>query len=97
MADTLKTMDQELLRPKDWVLPTIPNLLEKFAKLATMNISTIRAALFNTLMQQVSYAKNMEIFGILMYNIEKTLAPKSTTNSAKKLLTEYYDFLNVFS
>ena len=38
----------------------------------------------------------MEIFSILIRNIEKALAPKSTTNSAKKLPTEYHDFLDVF-
>ena len=39
----------------------------------------------------------MEIFSISIRNIENALAPKSTTNPAKKLPTEYYDFLNVFS
>ena len=39
----------------------------------------------------------MEIFSILIRNIEKALAPKSTTDSAKKLLTEYHDFFNGFS
>ena len=48
-------------------------------------------------MKQASLAKNMEIFSILICNIEKTLVPKSTTDSAKKLPTEYYDFLDVFS
>ena len=57
----------------------------------------IRATPFNTLVQQVSHAKNIEIFSILIHNIEKALAPKSTTNPAKKLPTEYHDFLDVFS
>ena len=39
----------------------------------------------------------MEIFSISIRNIEKALAPKSTTNPAKKLQTEYHDFLDVFS
>ena len=39
----------------------------------------------------------MEIFNISIHDIEKALAPKSTTDPAKKLPTEYYDFLNVFS
>ena len=56
----------------------------------------IGAAPFNTLMQQVSHAKNMEIFSISIRDIEKALALKSTTDFAKKLLTEYYDFLDVF-
>ena len=38
----------------------------------------------------------MKIFSISIRNIEKFLAPKSTTNSVKKLPTEYHDFLNVF-
>ena len=39
----------------------------------------------------------MKIFNILIRNIEKALAPKSTTDPAKKLATEYYDFFDVFS
>ena len=62
-----------------------------------MNISMIGATLFNTLVQRVSHAKNREIFSISICNIEKALAPKSTTNPAKKLPTGYYDFLDVFS
>ena len=57
----------------------------------------IRAVFFNMFVHQTSYAKNMEIFSILICNIEKTLALKSITNLAKKLLTEYHDFLNIFS
>ena len=50
MADSLKTINLVLLRPEYWVLSTVPNLQEKFAKLSTMDISMIRAAFFNTLM-----------------------------------------------
>ena len=57
----------------------------------------IGATLFNTLVQQVSYAKNIEIFNISIRDIEKALAPKSTTNPAKKLPIKYLDFLDVFS
>ena len=57
----------------------------------------IRTAPFNTLVQQTSYAKYMEIFNIWIHNIEKTLTPKSTIDPAKKLPTEYQDFFNVFS
>ena len=39
----------------------------------------------------------MEIFSILIRDIEKALAPKSTISLAKKLPTEYHDFLNIFS
>ena len=39
----------------------------------------------------------MKIFNILIRNIEKALAPKSTNNAVKKLPTEYHDFVNVFS
>ena len=39
----------------------------------------------------------MEIFNISIRNIEKALAPRSTTDPAKKLLIEYHDFFNVFS
>ena len=39
----------------------------------------------------------MEIFGILIHDIEKALAPISTTNPAKKLPTKYHNFLNIFS
>ena len=87
MADSLKTMNQELLQLEDWVSPIIPNSQKKFAKLPIIDISMIEAAPFNTLMQQVSHAKNMEIFSILIRNIEKALAPKSITDLAKKLLT----------
>ena len=62
-----------------------------------MDISIIGVAPFNTLVQWASHAKNMEIFNISIRNIEKALAPKSTTNFAKKLPTEYHDFLDVFS
>ena len=57
----------------------------------------IGATSLNTLVQQASHAKNMQIFSISIYNTEKILAPKSTTNPAKKLPTEYHDFLDVFS
>ena len=90
-------MNQELLQSKDWVSTTVSNLQKKFAELLTMDISIIGAAPFNTLVQQVSYAKNMEIFSISIRNIEKVLAPKSTTDLAKKLPTKYHDFLYVFS
>ena len=62
-----------------------------------MDILIIGVAHFNTLVQQASHTKNMEIFSISIYNIEKVLAPKSITDPAKKLLIEYHDFLNVFS
>ena len=39
----------------------------------------------------------MEIISISIYDIKKALAPKSTTDPAKKLPTEYHDFLDVFS
>ena len=96
MAHSLNTINQKLLRPEDWILSTVPNSQEKFAELLTMNILIIGAVLFNTLMQQVSQAKNMEIFSISIRNIEKTLAPKSTTNLVKKPPTKYYHFLDVF-
>ena len=62
-----------------------------------MDILMIGAAPFNMLVQQASHAKNIKIFSILIRNIEKALAPKSTTDPAKKLPTEYHNFLNVFS
>lgn len=46
----------------------------------------ISIAPFNTLIQQASYAKNMEIFNILIGNIEKALALKSITNPIKKTI-----------
>lgn len=49
MADSYKTMSQELLRLKNWVLPTIPNSQEEFAELPTIDISIISLAPFNTL------------------------------------------------
>ena len=57
----------------------------------------IGAVPFNTFVQQASYAKIMKIFSILIYDIKKVLAPKSATDPAKKLLTEYHDFFNIFS
>ena len=48
-----------------------------------MDISMIRAPPLNTLVQRASYIKNMEIFSILICDIEKALAPKSTTDPAK--------------
>ncbi len=62
-----------------------------------MDISMIGAVPFNTLVQRASHAKNMEIFSISIRDIEKALVLRSTTNPAKKLLTEYHDFLDVFS
>ena len=97
MADSLKTMKYELLRPKDWVAPTVFDSEQKFAKLSTMDISIIRATHFNMLVQQIFHAKSIEIFSILIYDIEKALTPKSNINLVKKLPTEYHDYLNVFS
>ena len=95
ITDSLKTMNRELLQPKDWISPTIPDSKKKFAELPTMDITMIGAALFNTLVLRASHAKNMEILSISIRNIEKVLAPKSTINLAKKLPKEYHDFLNV--
>lgn len=97
IADSLKTMNQELLQPKDWLLLTVSDLLKKFAELPTIDTSMIGAAPFNMLVQPASHAQNMEIFSIPIYDIEKALASKSTTDLAKKLPTEYHDFLDVFS
>ena len=49
MVDSLKTINQELLRPKDWVSPTVLNSKNEFAELLTMDISMIGASSFNTL------------------------------------------------
>ena len=97
MADSFKTMNQEISQPKDWISPTVPDSKKKIAELPTMDILIIEAALFNTLVQQAYHTKTMEIFSISICNIEKALAPKSTTDPAKKLPTEYHDLLNVFS
>ena len=97
MADSLKTINQELLQPKDWVSPTIPNWKKEFAKQPTIDILIIGAAPFNTLMQQASHAKSIEIFSILICDIEKVLASKSITDPAKKLLAKYHNFFNLFS
>ena len=96
MADSPKTMNQELLQPEDKVSATVLDSQEKFVELPTIDISMIRAPSFNTLVHQASHAKNMEIFSISICDIEKALASKSTTNLAKKLPTEYHDFFNVF-
>ena len=61
-----------------------------------MDISMIGATPFNTLVQRASYAKNMRSFSILICNIEKTLASKSSTNLVKKLPIEYHDFFDIF-
>ena len=49
IADSLKTMNQELLRPEDWVSSTVSDTKKKFAKLPTMDILMIGVAPFNTL------------------------------------------------
>ena len=97
IADSLKTMNQELLRPEDWVSSIVSDSKKEFVELPTMDISIIGAAPFNTLVQRASHIKNIEIFSILIHNIEKALAPKSTPDPAKKLPTEYHDFLDIFS
>ena len=61
MVDSLKTMNQKLLRSKDSISPTVFDLQKKFAKLLTMDILIIGAAFFNTLIQRASHAKNIEI------------------------------------
>ena len=61
-----------------------------------MDILMIEAVPFNTLVQQASHAKNMEILSISIRDIEKALAPKSTIDLTKKLPTEYHDFFNIF-
>ena len=50
IADSLKTINQELLRPKDWVLSTFLDSKKEFAELPTMDLLMIGAAPFNTLM-----------------------------------------------
>ena len=49
IADSLKTMNQELLRPKDWISPTVSDSQEDFTKLPTLDISMIGAVPFNIL------------------------------------------------
>ena len=49
MADSLKTMNQKLSRPKNWVSPTVSDSQKEFAELPTIDISIIGAAPFNTL------------------------------------------------
>lgn len=97
IADSIKTIKQELLRPEDWVPFTVLDLRKKFVELPIIDISMIGTVPFNTLVQQASHAKNMESFKISIYNIEKALAPRCTINLAKKLPTKYHDFLDVFS
>ena len=96
MTDSLETMNQELLQPKNWVSSTVPISKREFVKLPVMDISMIGVAPFNTLVQQASHAKNMKIFSISICDIEKDLASKFTTNPAKKLPTKYHDFFDVF-
>ena len=57
----------------------------------------IGATSFSMLVQRASWAENIEIFSISIRDIEKILAPKSTTDPAKKLLIEYHNFFNIFS
>lgn len=83
IANTLKTINQELSQPEDWISPTVPNPQKKFVELPTMDILMIEAALFNTLMQRAFHAKNMEIFSISIRDIEKALELRSTTDLAK--------------
>ena len=64
MADSLETMRQELLRPKNWISFTVPDSHDTFLELPAMDIPIIGVNSFNTLMQQASYATNMEIFNI---------------------------------
>ena len=51
MPDNLKTINQELLQPEDWVLPTVFNSKKEFTELPIMDISMIGAAPFNLLVQ----------------------------------------------
>ena len=39
IADSLKTINQELLRPENYISPTIPDSQKKFTELSTINIS----------------------------------------------------------
>ena len=71
MIDNFKTMNQELLRSEDWVPLIVSALKKEFTKLLTIIISMIGAALFDTLVQWASHAKNMEIFSISIRNIGK--------------------------
>ena len=49
IANSLKTMNQELLQFDNWVSPTIPDSQKNFAELPTEDISMIEAGTFNTL------------------------------------------------
>ena len=49
MADSLKTMNQKLSRPEDWISSTILDSKKEFAKLPTIDILMIGAAPFNML------------------------------------------------
>ena len=45
----------------------------------------------------LSKTPGVELFAVTMRDIEKALEPKTRTNPATVLLTEYHDYLDVFS
>lgn len=62
-----------------------------------LDISMIGAALFNYLVQKSYRNSDIQIFNVILWDINIALASKNYTNPATKLLTKYYNFLVVFS
>jgi hypothetical protein len=61
-------------------------------ELDTLDICIIGATLLARLAKKPEYT----IFAITIADIKKALAPKKYTNSATKVLIEYYNLLDVF-
>lgn len=91
-------MNHELPKPQDLVsTPVLVCFQKKFIGLHRMSILMIDITLFNFLLQKLSWTKDRQIFCLLLRNIGKTLAPRSTTNHVKKFPTEYHELFDGFS
>jgi hypothetical protein len=65
--------------------------------LSTVKASLISAASFSILSREKYRKYRTEVFTASMADIEKALKPKTRTDPRTKLLSHYYEFLEVFN
>ena len=102
MANCTRKMNRELTlleNPNDNGIDTKkPTKHTISAASKPLDISMIGAAPFNHLVQQSQKnPSRIQIFSVILRDINIALAPKKHTNPATKLPSEYHNFLDVFS
>ena len=104
MADCTRKMTRELTLLDNLSVGTTSAalrtpIIDITSSARKFNISMIGAALFNHLVQKSQSRKDsrIQIFSVILHDINIALTPKKPIDPATKLPTEYHNFLDVFS